>query len=313
MKIAVLLASYNGEKYIKEQIDSLLWQTCQDFTLYIRDDGSSDKTYSIEKEYERRHPEKVHVFQNIRSEHDVKCNFWELCKIGIQTDASYFMFCDQDDVWNLDKIQRTLVAMQDAEQQTHGQPTLVHTDLTVVDQNLTVLGESFIQHRALNPECKSLNRLLVQNNVTGCTTMVNRALLEKAMELVDINSIVMHDWWLALVASLFGNIIFLSTPTIQYRQHSGNVVGATKVNSLKFVQKRLSEISSVRKKLYQSAVQAASLLNTYERELPDADKVILEVLATIGERKKVEKIFLLLKYNLLKQGLIQVIGQLVLM
>lgn len=313
MKVAILLASYNGEKFIKEQLDSLLMQTEGDFSLIIRDDGSTDKTFEIEQDYARRYPDKIRAIQNTGTKHGAKYNFWELCKIGIRTDADYFLFCDQDDVWKPDKIRQTLAAMEAAEGQSRGQPVLVHTDLTVVDENLAVLGGSFIRYRNLNPACRSINRLLVQNNVTGCTVMVNRPLLEKAMELTDADGMVMHDWWLSLTASLFGQIVFLNTPTVFYRQHGGNVVGATKVNSLKFILRRLREVPSVRKKLYQAARQAASLLETYDESLSEADKALIGTLADIRQRKKAERVYLLIKHRLLKQGWIQIIGQLVLM
>lgn len=311
MKVAILLASYNGEKFIREQIESLLVQSYQNITIYIRDDGSTDGTYAIEKEYEQQYPNKIFVQQRTEGKGGSKYNFWELCKTAVHTGINYFMFCDQDDVWNNDKVEISLKAMLDMEGKDKTVPVLVHTDLLVVDQKLNALGESFVRYRALNTNCKSINRLLVQNNATGCTMLFNRALLEKALKLQDLEGMVLHDWWLTLVASVFGNIEFVDIPTIQYRQHGGNVVGATKVNTIPFILKRLVGKNHVRETLQKSSTQAFTLLNTYRDELPEKDRRTITAFADIENQTKLTRIWLLLKYRLLKQGIVQVVGQIV--
>lgn len=310
MKIAILLASYNGEKYIQEQIQSLLSQTYKDFKIYIRDDCSTDATYVIEKEFENRYPEYFQVIKRENGKSGSKYNFWELCKIGLESNAEYFMFCDQDDVWENNKVQITLDRMISVEKQNRDKPILVHSDLRVVDQNLNVLGESFISYRALNPEKTTINRLLVQNNVTGCTMMVNRALLEKAIDVDDVEKIAMHDWWFSIIASLFGEISFIDKSTINYRQHGNNVVGATKVNTIGFIIKRLTGSAHVRQTLHLSVLQAKAILDCYKEQI-DADSLnTIRALADIEEYRKLKRVFIILKHRLLKQGPVQCVGQL---
>ncbi|MGE9908174.1 glycosyltransferase family 2 protein [Lachnospiraceae bacterium SGI.231] len=311
MKVAILLASYNGERYIKQQIQSLLGQTLSDITILIRDDRSSDKTFEIEKAYEKKYPDKIKVLQREDEKSGSKENFWALCEMAMNIDSDYFMFCDQDDVWNPDKAEITLKRMQEVEQKYPTQPILVHSDLEVVDQNLKILGDSFVKYRALNSKIKDINRLLVQNNVTGCTMMVNRELLERAMRLSDIGAIAMHDWWFALVASLFGKISFITQPTIKYRQHGNNVVGATKVNTLSFVMQRLKGKNHIHEVFHMSSEQAKELLKVYGAELNKNQKKCIRAMANLENKNKIARICTIFRYQMFKQGFVQIIGEII--
>ncbi len=310
MKIAILLASYKGEKYIREQIQSLLGQTITDTVILIRDDRSPDRTFEIEQEFEKAYPDKIKVWQRAKGKGGSKENFWALCEEAVKTDADYFMFCDQDDVWNPDKVEITLKRMKKVEQKNKKKPVLVHTDLEVVDQNLNSLGPSFVRYRALDAHITAINRLLVQNNVTGCTMMVNRPLLEKALKLSDISAIAMHDWWFSLVASLFGEISFVDRATIKYRQHGDNVVGATKVNTPSFILQRLKGKNHIHEVFHLSSTQAQELLRIYGDELTDRQKPYIQAMAGLEKKNKIARIYTVLHYHMLKQGIVQVIGEL---
>ena len=310
MKIAILLASYKGENYIREQIQSLLEQTVTDTTIFIRDDQSPDRTFEIEQEFEKNYPDKIKVKRRTEGKGGSKENFWALCQEAVKMDADYFMFCDQDDVWNPDKIEITLKRMQKVEKKNPKKPVLVHTDLEVVDQNLNSLGSSFVRYRALDAKITAINRLLVQNNVTGCTMMINRLLLEKALKLSNISAIAMHDWWFSLVASLFGEISFIDQATIKYRQHGDNVVGATKVNTPSFILQRLRGKNHIHEVFHLSSMQAQELLQIYGNELSDNQKPYIEAMAGLEKKNKVARIYTVLHYNMLKQGIVQVIGEL---
>lgn len=170
-QVAILLASYNGEQFIRAQIDSILSQSCNDWHLFIRDDDSTDSTFAIEQEYANRYPQQITIVNAPSAKHSSKHNFWTLSQYVLdKTDSEYVMFCDQDDVWTQSKVEDTLRAMKSAEQRFQDRRILVHTDLEVVDKDLNVLGDSFIKYRALDPSCTEVNRIVVQNNVTGCTT-----------------------------------------------------------------------------------------------------------------------------------------------
>ncbi len=310
MKILILLASYRGEKYIKDQIQSLLNQTEKNVAILIRDDKSPDRTFEIEQEFQKEYPDRIKLLQRTEGVGGSKENFWALCQEAVNSDADYFMFCDQDDVWNPDKVEITLNRMQEIEQAKPNKPVLVHTDLEVVDQELKVLGESFVRYRALDAHIVEINRLLVQNNVTGCTMMVNRALLEKALKLSDISAIAMHDWWFSLVASLFGEISFVDRATIKYRQHGGNVVGATKVNTPAFILQRLKGKNHIHEVFHLSSTQAKELMSIYGDELADSERLCIEAMANIEEKNKIARVCTVLRYQMLKQGVVQVIGEL---
>lgn len=306
-KIAIVLASYNGEKYINDQINSILRQSYDNWHLFIRDDASSDNTLKLEKHMAAKYPEKITVYSNQTELHGPKHNFFALSKIALDQNYKYIMFCDQDDVWKNDKVESTYLKMKTEERDTKI-PILVHSDLEVVDENLNILGKSFIKYRALDPSIKDLNHLLIQNNVTGCTMMVNHALLEKALQFKNMDLVAMHDWWFALIACIYGNIFFLEKATICYRQHGGNVVGATKVNSPQFIIKRLTGSAHVRETLHLAVDQAKLLINTYS-DIPKDKKMLLKKFSNLYSHNKFYRINFVRKNNILKQGKVQIIGE----
>lgn len=232
-KIDVLMATYNGEKYIETQIQSLLNQTDQNFCLYICDDHSKDNTKAIIEKYAKDYPEKIKIIVSEKNLGAIQ-NFSFLLNHSMNhSKADYVMFADQDDIWMKDKIEKSLAKMKHLEK-VHGKdlPLLVHTDLTVVDQNLNILGQSFWKYTHLKPfSFHTTNRFLVQNVVTGCTMMLNRQLCQLSLPVP--NEALMHDWWIALTAATFGKIGIVNEPTILYRQHGSNTLGAKKFKLFK--------------------------------------------------------------------------------
>lgn len=307
--VAICMATYNGGKYIKEQIDSILAQTYTDWVLFIRDDHSSDNTVEIIRQYVMKYSEKIILIEeSLLPGGNAKKNFAaSLLWIKQHYDFNYFMFADQDDVWLDTKIKKSLGLLQQNESDRNV-PLMVHTDLKVVDGNLNILGESFFKYRAINPDVTDLRHLLIQNNVTGCTMLWNRAL----NNLVDIHDerVAMHDWWIALAACTFGQILYINEPTILYRQHGANVVGATKVNSLGFVLKRLTGYQHVRQKLRMAVDQGAAFLEVYEKKLSQEQKSILQVFSQLYTHCKAIRMITVLRESFLKQGGIQIVGEL---
>lgn len=223
--VDVLLATYNGASYLAEQLDSLLAQTHQDFRLLVSDDGSSDATLAILEQYRPRFGERLVVLEHPRRGQGVVCNFANLMNASLRDGvASWIAFADQDDVWLPEKIELCLGSMVQLEAgDGASQPCLVHSDLTVVDAGLGVICNSFARYQRMDPQqCTPLSLLSV-NQVTGCTMMVNRALLEVALPMPA--EVIMHDWWCALVSGS-GRRHFLAEPLILYRQHGANQVGA---------------------------------------------------------------------------------------
>jgi glycosyltransferase involved in cell wall biosynthesis len=223
-RIDILLATYNGAAFLGEQLASLEAQTHRNWRLLARDDGSDDGTPEILEAFRARHPDRVVVVRDGEGNLGVVANFSRLMELS---DAPYAAFCDQDDVWVADKLELSLAKMRELERQ-HGAdvPLLVFTDLTVVDEDLDVIHPSFWKYANLLPQrCGELNRLLLQNVVTGCATLMNRPLVTKSLPIPE--QAVVHDWWVALVVVLFGKAGYISRPTVMYRQHARNVIGAS--------------------------------------------------------------------------------------
>ncbi|MGN0362115.1 MAG: glycosyltransferase family 2 protein [Bilifractor sp.] len=308
--VAICLATFNGEKYLAEQLDSILAQTFQDFHLFIRDDHSIDGTREILNKYSSEHPEKITVIHDESlvggsSQKNFACILhW----VRENYNFPYYMFSDQDDVWLPDKIQVSVEKIKSAERSFDG-PVLIHTDLIVVDKDLHTLGESFFRYRALDPDKRDLRHLLIQNNITGCTMLWNK----KLNDIVDLSGggAAMHDWWMALAACCFGRIDFVEEPTILYRQHGDNVVGAMKVNTAGFIIRRLTGSAHVRETVHLSVAQAQSFLHTYADMLNADDAGMITRFSRLYEVNKVRRIAVAVKNGFLKQGIIQIIGELI--
>ncbi|MCM1140406.1 MAG: glycosyltransferase family 2 protein [Muribaculum sp.] len=213
------MATYNGAKFLREQIDSIINQTFKDWTLYICDDGSSDDTIRIIEEYCCAYS---NIFRIIKHSHTkgACANFFHLLK---SVDSKYYMFSDQDDVWLPYKIETAYNAIRGKRENI---PYAVCTDLVLVDTNLNVLQESMWNYCKLRPRfLKKLRYLQTCNILTGCTMLLNR----KAKEVSIRNSgkALMHDSWIGLkVLANGGEVVCVETPTILYRQHSLNVLGS---------------------------------------------------------------------------------------
>jgi len=223
-KLEIALATFQSEAYLRAQLASLFNQSCQDFIILVADDGSTDATLDILSEYSAVYPGRIRLLQFASRAGGPCQNF---SRILDAAQSEYLMFCDHDDVWLEDKIETSLERMEALEGSLgSGRPILVHTDLSVVGPDLRPLFPSFSRHERLSAHNGEFRRLAVQNNVTGCTMLLNRALYQIARPIP--HHAPMHDWWIALVAAAFGTISFISRPTVLYRQHGKNSVGITK-------------------------------------------------------------------------------------
>ena len=300
--VTVLLATYNSAKYVEELIASILAQSCADFTLAVYDDLSTDDTVARVRAFD---DPRIKLVTADRQSGGAAHNFFRAL---LGEDNDYLMFADADDVWLPDKIEKTLARMQAMEAQ-HGKdtPLLVHTDLSVVDAELTVIHPSLFTYERLSPERKSLKDLLVQNNVTGCTMMVNRAL--RALVPEEPASTVMHDWWLALVAAAFGHIGVVAEPTMLYRQHGSNEVGAYNAADPIAAAKKLARVQRT-KAIYRSMfAQAGCFADTFENRLSPAQLALCREYASFSEKNKIEKVLSVLRHGFWKNTLERNIGQ----
>jgi len=296
--ISILMTTFNGERFVAEQIDSLLNQTFLDFKLYINDDVSSDNTFSVITRYAEMHPEKIFISRNEKNTGGAKNNFIEMM---ILHKDDYVMLCDQDDVWLPDKIEITLAKMLEMESEFgKNTPILVHTDLTVVNDRLKVISKSFKQAMNANYEKTELRNQIIQNTVTGCTAMYNRALA--ALITTAPRYFVMHDWWLNLVAAAFGKTGSIDEQTVLYRQHRKNEVGASDVRTIRYKINRLLHYRKVKEAINITYTQAESFLRTYFEQLSTDQRKLLTTYCDIPNHLKPIRIYRIFKLGTHKNG-----------
>ncbi len=219
--IEVVLPTYNGAPYLEAQLASIDAQSLRPSRVLLRDDGSSDGTPALVEKLQQRYGNWLQV---LPADGNLGCKANEN-RLLQATTAPYVALADQDDLWLPKKLEQALVRMQQLEAR-HGAdtPLLVHSDLELVDARGQRLGCRYLQRQRLNPQRTAPVDLALTNVVTGCTALLNRALLQKALPIPP--EALMHDWWLALVASAFGRIALVEEPGVLYRQHGGNVLGA---------------------------------------------------------------------------------------
>lgn len=233
-KVDILVATYNGEKYLKEQIDSILNQTYDNIQIIISDDNSIDGTRDILKQYEAN--DKITVFYQETNLGYVKNFEFLLSKV----ESELYMLSDQDDIWLPEKVEKSIEKLKTENLD------LVFGDLEVVDENLNTLYPSFVEYmkisRKIKNELGSYKLQYLYNCMTGCTILSKKSFLDKILPLPNNSKYMVHDYWIGLVVSLYGKIGFLKTPYIKYRQHGNNQIGTGK-ESYKYT--KLSQVRNL--------------------------------------------------------------------
>lgn len=312
--ITIIMAVYNGQEYIREQLESLKDQTYTEWRLVIRDDRSSDKTAEIVKKFSDEVEQEVIFKVNEKPSGSAKNNFSLL--INDAKESDYVMFCDQDDIWKKDKIEITFNKMKQAEER-YGRdfPLLVHGDVEVIDENGNINADSMFEMSHINADSK-LPQILIQNHVTGCTMMCNKKLIAGISEYASSEYIIMHDYLAALYASVFGKIEVIKKPLLSYRQHSGNSVGAKNNNNPVYLLKRLANgRKSYKEAMETSRNQVKFFVEIYREELA-AEKYceeyeLMSGYASLGSRAKLYRIMFYKKNHIWKNGTIRKIMQVI--
>ena len=259
-KVQVLLSTYNGEKYLVEQIESVLAQKYSNLDLLIRDDSSTDATLSILKKYADLPTVKIVQEKN----RGVPQCFFRLLEIA-SPQADYFAFCDQDDVWFDDKITKAIALLEKIPEDI---PSMYCSRLNLVDENLNFLGTSFLPKQQ-----PSFKNAIVSNLATGCTVVINqrtRGLILK--QIPRINT--MHDRWIYQVVSALGKVVVDRESRILYRQHQTNSVGMSH-NLLNRWLRRINQLTDKNSKYRLITTHAQELLAIYENMLPEDNLKIL--------------------------------------
>ncbi len=312
--ITIIMAVYNGQEYIREQLESLKDQTYADWRLIIRDDASSDKTAEIIKKFSDEVEQEVIFKVNEKPSGSAKNNFALL--INDAKESDYVMFCDQDDVWKKDKIEITFNKMKQAEER-YGRdfPLLVHGDVEVIDENGIIKAGSMFEMSHINADSK-MPQILIQNHVTGCTMMCNKKLMTGISGYASSKDIIMHDYLAALYAAVFGKIEVIKKPLLSYRQHSGNSVGAKNNNNPLYLLKRLADgRKSYKKAMEISRNQVRFFVETYRERLAtekyQKEYELMRGYASLDSRSKLYRIMFYKKNHIWKNGTIRKIMQVI--
>lgn len=303
-QVFILMACYNGARYLEEQIRSIQDQGFANWQLIVRDDGSTDETIKIIERLAQA-DSRIFLLQDGNGNLGPVGNFSALIAHALQEGADYVFFADQDDRWHADKLGLMLAGMAELEGQAAGKPCLVHCDLAVVDAQLNVVAPSFTQHVRLDPAHTALGLLLGQNQVTGCACLVNRQALELAYPIPP--AAIMHDWWLALLCAATGKIGFMPQSLVDYRQHGGNVMGA--VSYWRRLKKLFASVEQWRRHaqvIRRGIRQAGATLERIQAREPSLHSTAtaqLSVYATILDSPPGARLRALAQYGLCKPGL----------
>ncbi len=333
VKAVVLLATYNGASFISELMDSLLAQSHKNLLIIIRDDGSTDATPAIIQSYCVSHVETIidishtsFFSQQGTGRHQVMMsselsgdsgwavnsakgptkNFSLLLEYTVaheeQLNLGHYcvLFADQDDYWYPDKIRKMLPLV------CGERPALAHCDLQVVDDRLNVVADSLFLTHHVNPDHVSLNRLLVQNCVTGCATIMNSALTRLVTPIPT--TALMHDNWVALMAAATGSIVFCDEPLVKYRQHHGNSVGA-KFYGVNYVVKKLFNLMigrDDRVALIAMIKQGEALLDRCGEQMTDVDrKMLCDFVQLSASMTLMARLKVIYKHSIYRYGILR--------
>ena len=306
--VEILLATYNGEKYITEQINSIRAQSYKNWILSINDDGSTDTTMAIVKSAANNEP-RINLKSLSNNRYGAAGNFLALLA---DSSASYIMFCDQDDIWYPNKIALEMDAIRTAEA-LYGTdvPLLVFTDSSIVDKELKVINPSRSSTVPFKPDNVSLAQLIISNVAQGCSILINRPLVKKMLLYPLPDVFVMHDYWAIVLAAIFGKVKYLPISTLSYRQHESNVWGASKntltaKDGLMHVLKEPAILRGWFSKLSHDEKdfipRAQKVLEMFSDQLSDADCIMLERISRFEKARRTEKYSTIRDYKLIKNN-----------
>jgi glycosyltransferase involved in cell wall biosynthesis len=288
--VSVAIATYNGEMFLKKQIDSILSQTYKNIEIIVVDDCSSDRTIELLKEFERIYGIKLYL--NIKNLGFIK-NFEKAVSL---CSGDYIALSDQDDIWLPNKIE-TLV-------NEIGEYSLVCSDAKLIDNNENIIHNSFTIYSGRDIPSNNIFEYLVFGNfVTGCTIMFDSKLVSKILPIPDIYPF--HDWWFAIIASQSKGVKYIPDLLVKYRQHDNNVCGAGKkisissfFNSILFKNKIIQEQNMLKNqridfllqnKIYNSQIEKQFLQDAwnYTNLLVGKENSFKSVFFTFNYRKMI--------------------------
>lgn len=305
--LQVLMACYNGEKYLPQQLASLQRQDDPCFSVLMQDDGSADSTPALLQAV--CSDSRFLMARDNGQHHGAIGNFLSLME---QCTADYAALCDQDDLWAADRLSRCRAAMEEAEARYGADtPLLVHSDARLVDAEGNTLHESFFAHQGWDKTAVALPKLLVQNNVTGCTLLMNAALRRLVVQHGDPVRMHMHDWFIALTAAAFGHIIFIDEPLVNYRQHGVNVMGASQQTQVQRGAKALSQWEKGRARIALTYTHTRAFREAYGEALPQEAQRMIDAYLATEQMPKLRRVLAVQKLGCTMQSRVTRLGQMI--
>jgi len=308
--VDILLATYNGAKYLPEQLASLEAQTHTDWRLIVRDDGSDDGSLDLVRDWAVDMRRDLVVLEDEDTRLGPAQSFGRLMA---RSDAPYFAFCDQDDFWRANKVERLLDEMRMLENEFgKSTPLLVHCDLAIVDANLNFTGNLFweqahistVSVARLDSDRRARAGLLLQNVVTGCAALGNSALRLRATP--QPNDVHVHDWWVALIAAHFGAVRGVQEPLVEYRQHGANAIGAKAWDAWSMLKRFLNDpVGTVKKTilvLSKLQMQAQRFFDVYGSELGERDRKAVLEFATLPQQSLMRRKTFMVRHSVYPQA-----------
>lgn len=303
----VLLAACNGSRHLPALLASLAEQEDTDFRVVMQDDGSSDGTPGLLRDCSFQDPR--FVFGKEQGKHlGAAGNFISLIR---QSEADYVLLCDQDDIWEPGKIAALKAEIRKLEERFGSDtPLMVHSDCSLISENGDLIGESFFRHQGWDPEALTLAPLLVQNNVTGCTLIMNAPLRKLIAEHARAKELFMHDWFIALTAAAFGRIGFVNRPLTRYRQHGENAIGASSKNLISRGLAALRNRGDARKRVLLTYTHTMVFSRLYGDSLPPEARTLIDAYLATRRMRKLRRVWTVRRLGCVMQSPVTRLGQL---
>lgn len=304
----IMMATYNGEKYLRQQLDSIVNQSFTNWNLLIRDDGSKDKTMSILSEYQRK-DSRIEVLSSNGSLHGPYHNFHELiCEAKKRHVYEYYAFSDQDDIWDTEKIQKMISVAKRLEKP--GVPAYYYHDLCVVDGQDNLIDQSVNSILGIDLSETKLNVFFAHAYIWGCTSMFNHALMEMVPAITadyPLRDIMSHDNYYAKFAITFGDIYYIDEPLIRYRKHGGNVTDTHKfkMNAGDKLRK-LSKYQNICRTNARVYTQTLCMIDLAEKNKLNSD--LLDEIKSVIESGGMKAVRYLKKHNIHRKQKIRDLG-----
>lgn len=310
--INIVLCTYNGEKYLMQQLESIRNNTFTDWKIYVFDDISSDDTLKILNDFKNRYPTKIEI--SINSERKGwNSNFihaaFEISK-SMKTE-DMMMFCDQDDIWNADKIERTYLEMKRLTgDYGNDVPLLVHGDAEITDENGNVLGKTFQKMMHYRHDHLDLSHHLMEAHVQGCTSMINKSLACSMKNVSEATS--GYDEWIGMIAYALGHVSYIEEPLLKYRRHDSQVTSGT-LNFWDIVGSKIGHLSEQKQYVFGYSREVRDFIQIFDGRIDDRSMEILMDFATLKDQGFWQRREIIIRDHFWKSGFLRNIGLMLLM